>query len=62
MLPLENSRVKEMYDIVVDYSGHSTLAGLIYVFMPGQPCIGKVSLYQSMPIRITLKMPHEWKY
>jgi hypothetical protein len=41
--PQVNSRIKEMYDIVVDYSGYSTLAGLIYVFMPGQPLIGKVN-------------------
>ena len=46
---LEKSRIKEMYDIVVDYSGYSTLAGLIYVFMPGQPRIGKVNLCQFMP-------------
>ena len=51
MQPLENSRIKEMYDIVVDYSGYSTLAGLIYVFMPGQPCIGKVNICQSMPFK-----------
>ena len=38
----KRNRTKEMYDIVVDYSGYSTLAGLIYVFMPGQPYIGKV--------------------
>ena len=33
---------EDAYDIVVDYSGYSTLAGLIYVFMPNQPFIGKV--------------------
>jgi hypothetical protein len=36
------SRVAEMYDLVVDYSGYSTFAGIIYVFMPGQPLGGKV--------------------
>jgi hypothetical protein len=41
----KSSRTKEMYDIVVDYSGYSTLAGLIYVFMPGQPFIGKVMMF-----------------
>jgi hypothetical protein len=39
------SKTAEMYNIVVDYSGYSTLAGLIYVFMPGQPFIGKVELF-----------------
>jgi hypothetical protein len=43
----KNSRTAKMYDIVVDYSGYSTLAGLIYVFMPGQPLIGKV-LHKSL--------------
>jgi hypothetical protein len=38
------SKRQEMYDIVVDYSGYSTLAGLIYIFMPEQPMIGKVQL------------------
>jgi hypothetical protein len=36
------SKRQEMYDIVIDYSGYSTLAGLIYIFMPEQPLMGKV--------------------
>ena len=36
--------VQNAYEIVVDYSGYSTLAGLIYVFMPNQPFVGKVML------------------
>ena len=42
LVETKSPRTKQMYDIVVDYSGYSTLAGLIYVFMPGQPFIGKV--------------------
>ena len=41
--PLRKSRVKEVYDIIADYSNYSTLAGLIYVFMPGQPYVAKVN-------------------
>jgi hypothetical protein len=52
----KSSRTKEMYDIVVDYSGYSTLAGLIYVFMPGQPFIGKVMMYLICNIK-TLVIP-----
>jgi hypothetical protein len=42
MQPQAPSKSKEMYDIVVDYSGYSTLAGLIYIFMPDQTLVGKV--------------------
>ena len=38
----KKSFTQDAYEIVVDYSGYSTLAGLIYVFMPNQPFIGKV--------------------
>jgi hypothetical protein len=49
LVETKSSRTKEMYDIVVDYSGYSTLAGLIYVFMPGQPFIGKVKALAITP-------------
>jgi hypothetical protein len=42
--------VQNAYEIVVDYSGYSTLAGLIYVFMPNQPFFGKVRLFFASTI------------
>ena len=53
--------VQNAYEIVVDYSGYSTLAGLIYVFMPNQPFVGKVMLlliynvYQILDLSVVNK-------
>ncbi len=46
--------VQHAYEIVVDYSGYSTLAGLIYVFMPNQPFIGKVSNFVILYVEVFL--------
>ena len=39
--------VQDVYDIVVDYSGYSSLAGMIFVFMPDLPTIGRVIMHQE---------------
>ncbi len=45
----ENKSTKSLgqnaYDIIVDYSGYSSLAGLIFVFMTNLPSIGRVIMY-----------------
>jgi hypothetical protein len=33
---------QDAYNIVAGYSEYSSLAGLIFIFMPDLPCVGKV--------------------
>jgi hypothetical protein len=39
---------QDAYNIVAGYSEYSSLAGLIFVFMPNLPCVGRVFKDQTL--------------
>jgi hypothetical protein len=40
MAERSTSKIKELYDMIQEYSEYSTVAGILYIFMPQQTTAG----------------------